>query len=110
MKNNTNVAEAMKYGPLNERIKSASSELCLEKDFIKLNRVGIKKGVTTARDQKQVLINFKFEKKLSEQRRWWEDLSRYGNEFVSIHFVIYAIRFEPKSFIFRRIVCLKCTD
>jgi len=46
-------AEAMKYGPLNERIKSASSELSLEKDFIKLNRVGIKKGVTSARDQKQ---------------------------------------------------------
>ena len=44
----------MKYGPLNERIKSALVPSNLEKDFMKLNRVGIKNGVLTARDQKQV--------------------------------------------------------
>lgn len=45
-------AEAMKYGPLNDRIKSASP-LLLDKDFIKLNRIGIKKGIVTASGQKQ---------------------------------------------------------
>lgn len=43
----------MKYGPLNDRIKSASP-LLLDKDFIKLNRIGIKKGIVTASGQKQV--------------------------------------------------------
>ena len=51
-------AGALKYGPLNDRIKSAKDDLELEKDFVKLNRVGIKKGVITARDQKNVCALF----------------------------------------------------
>jgi len=53
----------MKYGPLNTRIRSASATNDkLEKDFIKLNRVGIKKGIVSAHAQKQVrtlpVLNF----------------------------------------------------
>ena len=47
------LAGALKYSPLNERIKSAAP-LDLEKDFIKLNRIGVRQGIVTAQDQKNV--------------------------------------------------------
>jgi len=45
-------AGALKYSPENVRIKSAHDDLDLEKDFIKLNRIGIQKGVITSHHQK----------------------------------------------------------
>ena len=53
---NKSSAGALKYSPLNERIKSAAP-LELEKDFIKLNRIGVRQGVLTAHDQKNVSSN-----------------------------------------------------
>jgi len=50
-KTDSGTAGALKYSPLNERIKSAAP-LELEKDFIKLNRIGVRQGVLTAQDQK----------------------------------------------------------
>ena len=51
-------AEALKFAALNGRIKSAPSYHNLDRDFMKLNKVGIRKGIVTAKGQKQVNIIF----------------------------------------------------
>ena len=45
-------AAALKFSPLNARIKSASPE-SLEKDFVRLNRAALKAGVISPAGQKQ---------------------------------------------------------
>merc|ERR1712242_173163 len=50
-KTDSGTAGALKYSPLNERIKSAAP-IETDKDLIKLNRIGIRQGIITASDQK----------------------------------------------------------
>merc|ERR1711892_1266306 len=71
-KTDSGTAGALKYSPLNERIKSAAP-LDLEKDFIKLNRIGVRQGIVTAQDQK----NFRADRDIRRAPPARETRTRY---------------------------------